>query len=441
MKTLHQHTPGRPLTQLQLIFPRGGSFLDPPDLQGLSRITLRLMLMGAGGMSNTEFNGRLERLGAVAGFGLTNDHFTLRLLTLTPKLEEALELLNLALNEPAFDGEEFERLRAELISGWQSEREESKQLRAQEVYLHRSYGGGPQSYLADGLASGLRKCTLEDVRAQYKRLFAPMEPILGVLSGESRKTVDQLVASRLAIPAFADGDGPASADADGIDPWKDFTAPEPAGRVVTIVPDSGTNTDEVVLGSFSTHQNDPQWHLHRMITWIFGGDMNSRLFREVRGERGYSYGASCWYEAAAGRFPRNRVAPFTLYTFPSVEHSAQAVPLMISLYEQLVSGGVTEEEMALARSALINSHPFKRDSPEKMLALDMVRALHGVITEDDDSNRRKMEEATAADILEALREAHHPERMRIVLLGDPARLEPVAAAIPGVDSIETVRYP
>ncbi len=433
MNFLHRHTPGRPLTQLQLVFPRAGACLDPPDMQGLSRITLRLMLMGAGGMDNAEFNGRLERMGAAAGFGLANDHCALRLLTLTPQLEGTLELLNLALNEPRFDAGEFERLREELISGWQSEREESKQLRAQEVYLHRSYGGGPQSYLADGQVSGLRQCTLEDVRAQYRRLFTPGEPILGVVSGESRKTVESLAASRLKIPAFAQGNG--------VNPWEDFTPPQPPGRVVTIVPDSGTNTDEVVLGSFSTHRNDPQWHLHRMISWIFGGDMNSRLFREVRGERGYSYGASCWYEAAMGRFPRNRVAPFTLYTFPSAEHTAEAVPLMISLYEQLVSGGVTEEEIQLARSALINSHPFRRDTPEKMLALDVVQALHGVVTEDDETNRRNMEEATAGDILGALQEAHHPERMRIVLLGDPARLEPIAAAIPGVDSVETVRYP
>ena len=33
----------------------------------------------------------------------------------------------------------------------------------------------------------------------------------------------------------------------------------------------------------------------------FGGDMNSRLFRIVRGERGRSYGAGCLDEAAAGR--------------------------------------------------------------------------------------------------------------------------------------------
>ena len=188
-------------------------------------------------------------------------------------------------------------------------------------------------------------------------------------------------------------------------------------------------------------ENDPEWHIHRLISLVFGGDMNSRLFRQVRGERGYSYGASCWYEAATGRLPRNRPAPFSLYTFPSAEHTSAAVPLVIELYEQLVAEGITGEELELARANLTNSHPFHRDTPEKQLSLEIDEALYGIVTDDDETNRAKLAAVTPADILRALRADHHPERLQIVLLGDPARLEPIAAALPGVEKIHTVRYP
>jgi zinc protease len=437
VRLIYRHDPATPLTQLFVVVPRSGACLDPAPLQGLSRFALRLMFMGAGGMDHAELSGQLERLGAVTGFSLFNDHVTLRLTTLTANLQRALELFQTSLLEPHFDAREYGQLQGELTSAWLADREESKQLRAQEVYLRRSYRGRPQGYTADGQVSGLRAATLEQLRAQYGRLLAGREAFCAVLTDLPEAEVRARIVERLALPAA----GAAAPDGAAY-PWDGFKAPRRgAGHHVSIVPDTRTNTDEVLLGGFTVARTVPDWHLHRLIAYIFGGDMNSRLFRIVRGERGLSYGATCWYEATAGRAPRDQPGPFTLYTFPSAEHSAEAVPLVISLYEELVARGVTEDELALARKALINSHPFKRDTPQKQLTLEVEHALYGLVTDDDATNRAKLEAATPQAVQRALQRTHRPDRLEIVLLGDPARLEPIAGALPGVEKIETIRYP
>jgi predicted Zn-dependent peptidase len=437
VRLLYRQDPVTPLTQVFLVVPHAGACLDPAPLQGLSRFALRLMFMGAGGMEHAELSGQLERLGASTGFSLFNDHLVLRLSTLTANLDRALELFLTSLLRPNFDRGEFAQLQGELTSAWIADREESKQLRAQEVYLRRIYRDGPQGYRADGQEAGLRAATLDDLQRQYRRLLTGRETFCAVLTDLPQAQAQARVLERIALP---DAQGAPRDTAP--DPWDGFAPPDGAARRrVTIVADPDTNTDEVLLGGFSVAQTAPDWHLHRLITYIFGGDMNSRLFRIVRGERGLSYGATCWYDAATGRTPRDRPGPFTLYTFPSSEHSAEAVPLVISLYEQLVAGGVTEAELALARSALINSHPFQRDTPQKQLALEIDHALYGVVTDDDETNRRKLEAATPDDLLRALQRTHHPQRLEIVLLGDPARLEPIAAGLPGVDKVDTIRYP
>lgn len=433
MKLLFQRTPARPVTQLNLVFPRSGACLDDPALRGLTRLTLRQMLMGAGGMSNDELNGRLERLGASTGFSLNNDHFTLRLLTLTENLDAALELFLLSINRPHFEREEFTQLQSELVSGWLAERDESKQTRAREVYLNRIYEGRALGFQSDGLAEGLRSIPPERPPAHYQMLFSGPPPFAAALSDLPREAIESRLLPRLALPAPTGGNG--------AHPWDDFTPPERTGRRVTIVADEQTQTDEMVMGYFAAHRGDPDWHLHRLISLIFGGDMNSRLFRVVRGERGLSYGASCWYEANAGHGPVNRSAPFTFYSFPSVEHSAEAAPLLISLYEALVSDGITEAELTLARSALINSHPFTADTPEKILGTEILKALYGVDIDDEPENRRKLEAVTRAEVRRALEKTHHPQALEIVLLGDPGRLEPIAAQIPNVDKVATIRYP
>ena len=433
MRFLHRQSPAFPVTQLVLIFPRTGVCLDPPDRQGLTRLAARMIFTGAGGLSHTEYNSRLERLGASAGCGLSSDHVTLRLTALTRNLDAALDLVLDAIERPNLDSEEFRRLREELHSSWISDREEHKHLRAQDVYIRAMYGGGATGYQADGTEAGLLSATIDDVRRQVPRLYGQADPILGVLSDLTREEAERRIAPRFAALRRAEGGG-------GY-PWDGFRMERPRRRQATIIADPATQTDELIAGAFSVGENDPNWHIHRLIALIFGGDMNSRLFRVIRGEHGFSYGASCWYESTQGRAPRNQVSPFTLYTFPTVEHTAEALPMLVKLYEDLVERGVESGELKRAQEALIHSHAFLRDTPQKLLYLDCDEALYGIPTDDETVNRRKISEVTPEEMLRVLRATHHPESLTFTLLGDAKRLEAAARRVPGLDGIELIEYP
>ncbi|MCZ6534036.1 MAG: pitrilysin family protein [SAR324 cluster bacterium] len=432
MKMLHQHAPALPVTSISVFLPRTGVCLDPPHLQGVSQLMGQMLFMGAGGLSNFELNGRLERLGAAMGCSLANDHVSLRLQTLTENLAPALELFLLSILEPNFDQGEFERLQGELLSSWIADREEHKQLRAQEMYMQQLYRNAPNGYLPDGNDQGLRACTLDDVRAQHEKLFAGGEPFLAVQSDLLEKDVQARVAEKITLPRKGNG---------ASYPWDGYAPARGEGRRLIIIPDPDTNTDEIMLGAFSARELDSDWHIHRLIAFIFGGDMNSRMFREIRGERGLSYGASCWYENMSGRCPRDQLSPFSMYTFPAAEHTAEALPLLISLYEELVAGGVTGEELRLAKDALSNSHPFLRDTPGKLLGLRIAQELYGVETDSEETNQARMEAVSQEDVLRVLQKTHHPEHLDMVLLGDVGRLEPLAAQISGVVYQEVRPYP
>jgi zinc protease len=433
MKFLYRHAPAFPLTQVVTIFPRGGVCLDPADRQGLTRLTARMLFTGADGLDHNEYQSRLERLGANAGSALASDHATLRLVTLTGNLDAALGLFLAALRKPNLESSEFQRLRDELHSTWISDREEHKSQRVQDVYLQRIYGAGPTGYQADGTEAGILGSTIDDVRTHYGRLFGHGEPILGVLSDLPREEIERRVLAR--VPAFSvSGNGKPY-------PWDAFRPERPMGRHVTIIADAHTQTDELQAGAFSASEGDADWHIHRLIALIFGGDMNSRLFRVIRGERGFSYGASCWYESAHGHSPRDRISPFTLYTFPTVEHTGEALPLLVRLYEEFVEKGVDEEELNRAKKALIHSHAFLRDTPQKLLSLDCDEALYGIPFDDVETNRRKIAAVTPGDVLRVLRGSHHPESLTLVLLGDPKRLEAAARSIPNLAGIDVIEYP
>ena len=334
--------------------------------------------------------------------------------------------------EPAFDEAEFSRLQQELLTTWIADREEHKQLRAQEIYMQQMYGGTPNGYLPDGTDQGLRACTLAHVRGQYEKLFGGGEAFVTVLSDLSEAEVQKRVAGRIALPR-----GPNGAPY----PWDAFSPQAPQGRRVTLIPDTETNTDELIFGMFSAREKEADWHIHRLISFIFGGDMNSRMFRIIRGEHGYSYGASCWYETMQGRCPRDQLSPFSMYTFPAVEYTAEALPLVLRLYEELVEDGVSDQELKLAQDALGNSHPFLRDTPDKLLSLQLAQTLYGVETDDEETNRERMQAVTPSDVKRVLQSTHHPDQLEVVMLGDEMRLMPLAEQIPGVMEIQTLPYP
>ena len=428
MKFLFQHAPATPVTRVIATLPRTGACLDPPHQRGLTRMTTRLMFQGAGGLSNDELNSRLERLGATMGCSLSNDTISFRLMTLTENLDAALELFRLTIHEPNFDQTEFERLQGELTSSWIAEREESKHQRAQDAYMNCLYAEAPTGYMPDGTLEGLRACTPEDTRQHYRKLFSKHERVIAVMSDLPQEQTKKRVLDLFSMPEFSNGGQ--------VYPWDDFQPPEFSGRHVIILPDTDPNTNEIIAGGFSALEREDDWHIHRIISFVFGGDMNSRLFRILRGEHGFTYGASCWYESAQGRTPRDQLSPFSLYTFPAAEHTARALPMLFELYEELVSNGVTEQELDLARKSLTLSYPFLRDTPQKLLSLQIGEALYGIPTDDDKTNREKIASVTREEIHRVLKETHHPENLCLVLLGDQKHLEPMAGQLSNVVDIK-----
>ena len=428
MRLLYEKSPV-PVTSVAVFLPRTGACLDPAQRQGLTRAMVRLQLMGAGGLASSEFNGRLEVLGAAISYSLANDFLVLRMTTLSENLDAALGLFQLVLAAPNFDEGEFGRLKAELISTWIADREENKQVRVQDMYLKKIYRGTPHGYVADGTLEGLERVTCGEVRAHFSHLFGWAPPLLAVLSDLPEDDVGARIVGHIVLP---------QRPPHGEHPWDRFAPQQNGGRSVTVIDDPHTQTDELLLGAFSTQETVPDWHVHRLLSLIFGGDMNSRLFRILRGERGYSYGASCWYDCAQGRSPRNRLSPFSMYTFPSVEYTAEALPLLVSLYEEFVNEGPAPDELERAKRALINSHAFLSDTPQKILGLRCDQALYGVDVDDERTNREKIQAVSCQDVRNVLQRTHHPERLTIVLLGDAQRLEPIAERIAGVAQRETV---
>ena len=432
MNLIHEQVPHLPLTNVVLVLPRTGVCLDPPQKQGLTHVLTQLMLRGAGGLSQAELHEQLERLGASISCGIQSDHSTWSLSTLSENAGASLRLFQSTLVEPNLEQGELDSLKRELISTWIHNREENKFSRAQDIYFRQLFCGGEQGFSTDGTLAGLRNISLDDVRSHYENQFKGSPPLLGILSNHPLEQVEDSIAGKLALPVSA----PLAHH-----PWDDFVPTHSEGRAVTIISDPDSNTDEILMGGFVANEVEAGWPVQRLGALILGGDMNSRLFRTLRADKGFSYGANCWFESEQGRVPRNCLSPFSCHTFPAAEHTAEALPLLLELYEEFTANGPTEQELALAQATLVNSHVFKSDQPQKILSARIEEALYGVPLDSQAENQRKLAAVSTAEMRETLRATHDPGRLSMVLLGDPERLEPAVKTLSGVSRVEVIAYP
>jgi zinc protease len=104
-----------PLIAMRFAF-EGGNSQDPPGKEGVANFLTAMLDEGAGELTAIEFQERMEEIAMRMGFEDSRDSFYGSFETLTENLDEAVELLRLAINKPRFDPDAMERIRGQLLT-------------------------------------------------------------------------------------------------------------------------------------------------------------------------------------------------------------------------------------------------------------------------------------------------------------------------------------
>ncbi len=141
----------------------------------------------------------------------------------------------------------------------------------------------------------------------------------------------------------------------------------PPGRRLVVVDKPERTQTQMLVATLGTSPHDDDHVPILVANAVFGGTFTSRLMKEIRSKRGWSYGAST--RAGVDR----RRQSWVMWTFPSAEDAAPCLKLSVELLETWVSGGVTARELAFIQRYLVRSHAFEIDTATKRLhqALDV----------------------------------------------------------------------
>lgn len=339
-----------PIVEVVIGF-RVGSTLDPAGKEGALALALSSLRRGAGKYSCEAINAELDRLGAE--FSTHTDTFSSSIqgTVIARNLPAFFALMATILREPTHSEHEVSKLLRQLVAGRIDSRNDDRTLCARH-FRRQMFAGHPLGRPAGGTLDSLQTLTHADAKSLWSQLLHYGPPIVAAAGAIETEQLQALWNEHFSDLCLAP---PRTASA--------VIEPTPLkGRHLVIVDKPARTQTQIMIGTLGTHYTDRDHHALIVANTAFGGTFTSRLTTEVRGKRGWSYGAS-------SRLDRARVRDaWSMWTFPAATDAAACISLQLKLLSQFRSTGLKAKEATFAKKYLLESQVFEEDTAAKRAA-------------------------------------------------------------------------
>ena len=187
---------------------------------------------------------------------------------------------------------------------------------------------------------------------------------------------------------------------------------------IVIKPDAAQA--ELRLGHIGMSRSHPDYFSVVVMNAVLGGLFSSRINLNLREQHGYTYGASSYYDW------RRVPGPFVIATAVQSEVAAAAISETLKEIDGMRSREIPNDELSLATSYLDGVFPIRYETTSAIASALANLVIFGLPENFYDTYRQNIRAVTPTAVLNAARAHVLPEKLQIVVVGDPARVkEPV----------------
>ena len=405
-----------PLVEVRLILEGGDA--GEPERPGLPSLALGMLSEGTRESSALELAARQENLGANISASSGLDTATLSLSALQARLDDSMALFAEMVRQPAFPSGEFERRRQQRLARIEQERSDPSAM-ASRVLPPLLYGEGhpyAQPFTGSGTRAAIEALDQDDLFDYHRRWFRPEGATLVVVGDISMDALRDKVEAH-----FGDWRG------EGERPQTPLTEAHTANDRprVFLLDRPGARQGLVLAGAIAPPRSDPDDIALRAANAVLGGSFSARLNRNLREQRGWSYGVSSRLGGARGARPFLISAPVT------PEHTGAAMREIRTELEALQSRSrpISEEELARVVNRMTRQLPGRHETTAQIAGSLSSIAIHGL---DDDYYDHFISDARALEpdtVMQAATRLGEPDGLLWVVVGDAESLRPQLEAL------------
>ena len=332
--------PDLPMIDIQVAFAAGSS--RDVKQAGLAHLTATMLEQGSADLSATQIARQFADIGAHFSVDVDRDMavVSLRSLTDSQQLSKAIQLFNQVLTQPSFPAKDFDREQAASLQALQAQQQSPARLAANAFY-QQLYGEQPYAHPVWGIAESLQSLTRTQVQEFYRQYYVSNNAVVTIVGAVSRQQAEQLSQQILAtLPA-----GQRAVKQDDAHPLS-------ATQTVTHIQHPSTQT-HVYIGSLGIKPSDDDYFALFTGNHILGGGaLTSRLYQQVRDQRGLSYSVYSYFLSLANK------GPFILTLQTRNAQTQEAITVARQVLHDFIEQGPTEEELQAAKQNIIGALPL-----------------------------------------------------------------------------------
>ena len=389
-----------PLVSLSATMRTGG-WLEPQDKIGLAGLTGSVMRTGGGGgLTAAQIDEELEQFAIDINISMGRQSGSASLDVLSKDLARGMRIFAGLLRQPAFEPARVELAKLQAIEGIRRRQDNPGSIVGRE-FMKQLYGPEHPSARESTIES-VQRITRDDMVAFHQRTVHPNGIILGV-TGDF-KTDEMLALLRATFGGWKKGEVPELKIAD---------VPETAGRSIVRFVSKDTSQTHLRVGHLSIKEQDPDYVSFAIANDILGGSsFRSRLFNDVRTKRGLAYSVGSRLNTGV-----HDQGVWLMRAETKLPSTQEVINRFVANMERMRTELVTDEELAEAKEAYVNSFVFSFASPSAIVGRFVELEYDGLPKDFLQQLRARVIALSKEDILAAAKKHFHLDRLTIVAVG------------------------
>jgi zinc protease len=408
-----------PIFSMEMVVMSGG-LSDPADMRGLANATAVLLREGTAKHNSRELSEQFDTLGATyqANSGVSSITSSISTGGLVESFDQILDLFAEVIRTPKFPTEEVERYKSRTLSQQPLLRGNPTFL-AQERLAQAIYQTHPASVVI-APPEALKKITAADVARFHAQNYVPNNATLFIAGDVKLKEI---------LPKLERVFGD----------WQSGTpqtvsipdVPAQADTRIHLINRPGSVQTVFQIGSLGLDRIHPDYVAMAVMNRILGIGPASRLFLNIREDKGYTYSVGSSFNAGKYR------GTFTAQSPVRTEVTEGTIREFMYEFKRIRDEQVTPTELENAKRAIVGSFALALENPTSRLQNIITQKLYNLPANYWDTYPQKVQAVTAADVQRVAQKYIDLNHMQIVAVGDASKTREVLAKFGAVQEYDS----
>lgn len=395
-----------PLVSYRLAF-NSGEINDPEGDTGMTSAMASMLTEGTENYTSLQLAEKTERLGASIGASSSDDFTIVSASSLSLYSSEVLGLMAEVVLQPTFPEDELDLYRRNTIENLKFQRSQPGFL-AGEQAARLIYGEHPYSKVSPN-AADIERLDRDALGKFHAATLIPNNAMFIVVGDVKR---EEFIAEM--YQHFGEWK-------EGSKEKSEFTPPPKRdARSLTIVDRPGSAQSNIVLVNLAIQRNDPDYFPMIVMNQVLGAGASSRIFMNLREEKGYTYGA---YTRLG---TKNRGGDFEATAEVRTAVTGDSLKEFFYELNRIRDEKVGEQELADATNFLTGVFPIRAETQEGLTNLIVNQHIYSLTADYLQTYREHVDAVTSDDVQRVAVKYVLPDEMAIVIVGDAGEVLPQA---------------